>query len=85
MKTMKIDPVAARLLLESVEGSGIEDVGHVTTPTLVLCGTEDRDNGSPQALAEALPYGMLAEIPGTHMSCVMRPELGEEIVRFLAD
>lgn len=89
MKTMKIDPVAARLLLHSIEGpharegGGITDFSTVAMPTLVVCGTEDRDNGSPQALAEELPQGTLAEIPGTHMSCVSRKELGEAIAGFL--
>lgn len=84
MKTMKIDPVAARLLLHSIEGEGVRDFSPVTMPTLVLCGADDRDNGSPTALAEALPQGHSAEIPGTHMSCVLRPEMGAEIVRFLS-
>lgn len=84
MKTMKIDPVAVRLLLHSIEGEGVSDFSAVTMPTLVLCGAEDRDNGSPTALAEALPDGHFAEIPGTHMSCVLRPELGAEMVRFLS-
>ena len=83
MKTMKIDPVAARLLLQSIEGVGDVDFSRVSMPTLVACGTEDRDNGSPQELVDALPHGTLAEIPGTHMSCVTRRELGEAISRFL--
>jgi len=84
MKSMKIDPVAARLLLLSIEGVGISDFSDVTMPTLVVCGTEDRDNGSPEALVQTLPNGVLAEIPGTHMGCVPRPELGREIAAFLA-
>ncbi len=84
MKTMKIDPVAARLLLQSIAGAGVVDFSGVLMPTLVVCGTEDRDNGSPQALADALPHGSLAEIPGTHMSCVTRKELSEAIAGFLA-
>ncbi|MEO7247133.1 MAG: alpha/beta fold hydrolase [Novosphingobium sp.] len=84
MKTMKIDPIAARLLLQSIEGAGVSDFTGVSMPTLVVCGTEDRDNGSPQALVDALPHSTLAEIPGTHMSCVTRPELGEAIAEFLA-
>jgi pimeloyl-ACP methyl ester carboxylesterase len=84
MKTMKIDPVAAKLLLLSIEGSGISDFSAVTMPTLVVCGAEDRDNGSPTALAETLAHGVHAEIPGTHMSCVTRRELGEAIARFLS-
>ncbi|MGB5724039.1 MAG: alpha/beta hydrolase, partial [Parasphingorhabdus sp.] len=55
----------------------------VNTPTLVLCGSEDRDNGDPVKLAEALPEGRHVAIPGTHMSSVTKPELGQEMVRFL--
>ncbi len=85
MKTMKIDPQAARLLLQSVEGVGISSFSAVTMPTLVICGSEDRDNGSPTALADALPQGAHLAIPGTHMSCVTRRELGEGIAAFLSD
>jgi pimeloyl-ACP methyl ester carboxylesterase len=52
--------------------------------TLVVCGTEDEDNGPAQELAEALPDARYAPVPGTHMSSVTQRELGEEIARFLA-
>jgi pimeloyl-ACP methyl ester carboxylesterase len=85
MKTMKIDRVAAKLLLEAVGKGGPVDLSRIAMPTLVLCGDEDRDNGSPEALAEALPDGHFASVPGTHMSSVTKPDLGEAIVRFLVD
>jgi pimeloyl-ACP methyl ester carboxylesterase len=81
---MKVDRVAARLLLQSIEDSGPADLAALTMPTLVLCGDKDRDNGSPQALAEALPDARFEEVPGTHMSSVAEPALGEAIVQFLA-
>ena len=84
MKSMKVDRVAARLLLQAVEDTGPEDLAALTMPTLVLCGDKDRDNGSPQALAEALPDARVEEVPGTHMSSVTEPALGEAIARFLA-
>lgn len=83
MKTMKVDRTAARLLLQAIEDTGPEDLAALTMPTLVLCGDKDRDNGSPQALAEALPNATFEEVPGTHMSSVTEPALGEAIVRFL--
>jgi pimeloyl-ACP methyl ester carboxylesterase len=52
-------------------------------PTLVVCGDKDDDNGSPQALVEALPDARFEEVPGTHMSSVTEPDLGKAIVRFL--
>lgn len=84
MKTQKIDRVAARLLLQSVGDTEPGELARITMPTLVLCGAQDRDNGSPQALVEALPDARLAEIPGTHMSSVTEAALGDELVRFLS-
>jgi pimeloyl-ACP methyl ester carboxylesterase len=83
MKTQKIDRVAARLLLQAVDDTAESELGGVTVPTLVVCGAQDRDNGSPQKLVDALPNAVLAEIPGTHMSSVTEPELGEAVIRFL--
>ena len=56
----------------------------ITMPTLVVCGDEDRDNGSPDKLAAALPDAIHAVIPGTHMGCVTKPELGRTIRDWLA-
>ncbi len=85
MKQMKIDRVAARLLLQSVDDTRAEELAQITMPTLVLCGDKDRDNGSPEALVDALPNARLATIPGTHMGCVVEPALGTELVRYLSE
>lgn len=52
-------------------------------PILLPCGADDADNGSAQALAEALPDGRYAEIPGDHMGSVTRPELAATLLDFL--
>jgi len=83
MKTMQVDRAAARLLLQSVADTRPEDLAAVTMPTLVLCGDQDRDNGSAPRLAEALPDAVYAEIPGTHMSSVTEGALGDALVEFL--
>jgi len=84
MKSQGVDRVAAAQLLESFEDTFMDWLGAFTMPTLVVCGSEDEDNGSASELAVALPNAEFREIPGTHMSSVTRPELGEEIARFLA-
>lgn len=85
MKTMKIDPVAARLLLtQGIDDPPLDGLAKLTMPTLVIAGDRDDDNGSPTALAGALPNATFEEIPGTHMSCVTEPPLGEAIARFLS-
>lgn len=83
LKTMGVDRVAARMLLGTMEDTAPADLQAITMPTLVLCGDKDDDNGSASRLAEALPDGRLATIPGTHMSSVTQPEMGQELVRFL--
>lgn len=84
MRKMEVDRVAARLLLQAVEDIAGGDLSGITMPTGVICGDEDRDNGSPQELADALPDGRHIEIPGTHMSCVTKPDLGQAIASFLS-
>ena len=53
-------------------------------PTMVLCGADDRDNGSGPDLAAALPNATYAECPGTHMSSVTQAAFGDELAAFLA-
>ncbi|MBB3939824.1 pimeloyl-ACP methyl ester carboxylesterase [Novosphingobium fluoreni] len=83
MKSQKVDRVAARLLLASVDDTSAEDLAAVTMPTLVVCGADDDDNGSAPALAQALPDARYVEIPGTHMSSVTQAALGQAMVAFL--
>ncbi|HXH52835.1 MAG TPA: alpha/beta fold hydrolase [Sphingomicrobium sp.] len=85
MRTMQVDRIAAAHLLESFEDAPGEWLGAFSMPTLVVCGSEDQDNGSAAELADALPDGRLVEVPGTHMSSVTREELGEAVARFLAE
>lgn len=84
LKTTGGDPQALLPLLDSFVDTSEAELAAILTPTLVLCGAEDQDNGSAAALADMLPYGRYQEIPGNHMSAVLRPELGDAIVDFLA-
>ncbi|MCW1382831.1 alpha/beta hydrolase [Novosphingobium sp. KCTC 2891] len=83
LKTMNVDRVAARLLLQTMEDTDPAQLAAISMPTLVLCGDKDNDNGSADRLAEALPNARRATIPGTHMSSVTMPEMGREMVTFL--
>ena len=84
MKSQKVDRVAAAFLLESFEDAFMDWLAAFVMPTLVVCGSEDDDNGSAEELAEVLPNAVFREVPGTHMSSVTKPELGEAIADFLA-
>ncbi|HYI46921.1 MAG TPA: alpha/beta hydrolase [Allosphingosinicella sp.] len=84
LKTTGGDPEALLPLLDSFVDTSEEMLRSISMPTLVLSGTEDDDNGSPEALADLLPQGEYAAVPGNHMSAVTRPDLGRAIADFLA-
>jgi pimeloyl-ACP methyl ester carboxylesterase len=84
MKSQHVDREAAALLLDSFEDAFMAWLEAFTMPTLVVCGSEDDDNGSAEELANVLPNAIFEEVPGTHMSSVTKPQLGEAIARFLA-
>jgi pimeloyl-ACP methyl ester carboxylesterase len=84
MKSQKVDRIAAALLLESFEDAFMDWLNAFTMPTLVVCGSEDDDNGSAEELANVLPNATFREVPGTHMSSVTKPHFGEAIAAFLA-
>ena len=83
MKSQKIDRVASGLLLQSFADTFMDWLKAFTMPTMVLCGSEDHDNGSGRELALALPNAIFREVPGTHMSSVTKAEFGEAILEFL--
>jgi pimeloyl-ACP methyl ester carboxylesterase len=86
MRTMKIDRTPVRLLLQALQNDreAADMVAAFSMPTLVVCGAEDADNGSAKELAAMLSDAAYVEIPGTHMTSVTRPELGEAIASFLS-
>jgi pimeloyl-ACP methyl ester carboxylesterase len=71
-------------LLGSFVDSSEEELRAIAMPTLVLQGSEDDDNGSAEDLARLLPDARYVEVPGNHMSAVIKPDLGRAIADFLA-
>lgn len=85
LRTTGGDAQAMLPLLDSFVDTTEQEIAGIIMPVLVLAGVDDHDNGSAADLAEVLPNGRLAEIPGNHMTSVLRPELGQEIADFLLD
>ncbi|PZU09186.1 alpha/beta fold hydrolase [Sphingomonas sp.] len=83
LKTTGGDPKAMIPLLDSFVDTTREELAEVDLPILVLNGVDDQDNGSGEALAGALPAGRFEEIPGNHMTAVLKPELGQALTSFL--
>ena len=83
LRTTGGDPKAMLALIDSFADSTEDELRSIAMPTLILSGAEDQDNGPAEALADILPHGRFAEVPGNHMSAVTKPELGRAMVDFL--
>ena len=83
LKTVGGDRVALLHVLETFVDTSSEELERIDTPTLVLIGAEDNDSGSAAEVAQVLPYGRYAVVPGNHMSAVTKPDLGSAIADFL--
>jgi len=74
------DPQALLLLLDCFPAIPKAALDGFDMPIMVLTGSEDHDNGSARALADALPDAKLVEIPGNHMSSVVHKAMGDALV-----
>ncbi|MBZ6379475.1 alpha/beta hydrolase [Pacificimonas flava] len=79
LKTNKVDLTAARALLHAVTDTSDTALRAIDVPTHVICGAEDIYLNGARELADAIPGASFAEIPGTHMSSVTKPEFGEAL------
>lgn len=84
LKTNDGDPEALLPLLDSFVDSSRSELQAIRSETLVLSGSEDRDNGSAEELAELLPDARYEDVPGNHMSVITKPGFGRAIAEFLA-
>lgn len=85
LRTTNGDPEALLLVLDTFANTPETAIRAIEVPTLVLAGDEDQDNGSHEALAALIPRADLREVPGGHMSCIVKPAFGEAIADWLGD
>ena len=85
LKSQGVNRTAARLLLDTMPDLGLSMLSKVEIPTLVVCGDDDRDNGSAEELAALLPDATYIEVPGTHMGSVTKPDLGQAMADWLGN
>ncbi|AXY73443.1 alpha/beta hydrolase [Paraflavitalea soli] len=78
-----LDQKALALLQKEQPSTSKEALAKVQQPILVICGTEDSDNGSAAALAKLFPHATLAAVPGNHNNAASTPQFSEAILEFL--
>jgi pimeloyl-ACP methyl ester carboxylesterase len=83
MKASVKNPDAIIHLLRGQQSTPADRLASFDLPVLVVCGADDRDNGSAPDLAAALPAATYAEIPGNHMGSVTKPELATALLDFI--
>lgn len=78
------DPEALISLLGSFVDSTEAELRAIRAETLVVSGAEDDENGSGRAVSGLLPNARYVEVPGNHMSAVVKRDFGRAIADFLA-
>jgi pimeloyl-ACP methyl ester carboxylesterase len=84
MKTNNVDPDAALGVLGAQIDAALDEVAAIDQPALVLCGSDDHYNAEARRLVATLSNATWREMPGTHMSSVSKPELGQALVDWFA-
>lgn len=61
------------------------ELGKIKVPVLVVNGDDDKDNGDPQTLVDAIPGSRLVIVPGDHGGAMRTPEFAKAVVAFLTN
>jgi pimeloyl-ACP methyl ester carboxylesterase len=83
VKKSGLDQTALAFLQKEQPSTSKEVLGTIKQPVLVICGTEDSDNGSAAALAGLFPNAVLQSVPGNHNNAAASPEFASAIIAFL--
>lgn len=59
------------------------ELGKIKVPVLVVNGDQDKDNGDPQTLVDAIPGSRLVMVPGDHGGAMRTSEFAKAVVAFL--
>lgn len=85
MANAGLDPQVMLHVLDSQRETAAAELARIGTPTLVVAGAADADNGSAEGLAALLANARAERVPGNHLTAVRSPELAQAIVRFLRE
>jgi pimeloyl-ACP methyl ester carboxylesterase len=81
--TPGLDQQALALMQYGQPFTSKEEFSKVKSPVLVICGTEDEDNGSSKALADLIPGSTYVRVPGIHNNANVSKEFSSEVITFL--
>ena len=79
------DTVVLARLQEFQPVTSRAELGKIKVPLLVVNGDQDKDNGDPQTLVDAVPGSKLVIVPGDHGGAMRTPEFAKAVVEFLKE
>jgi hypothetical protein len=83
VKDSKLDQLALAYLQKEQPSTSKEALSKLKKQVLVICGTEDSDNGSAESLAKIIPGAVFASVPGDHGGALRTKEFSEKVLAFL--
>ena len=78
-----LDQLALAYMQNGQPSSSPQELKKITKPVLVICGSEDEDNGSGSELATMIPASVFATVPGNHGAAVGTVEFSKAVIEFL--
>jgi pimeloyl-ACP methyl ester carboxylesterase len=85
VKQSGLDQQALALLQKEQPSTPMEILKKIQQPVLVICGSEDTDNGSAKDLATLFAHGSYKSTPGDHNNASKTPEFSLAILQFIKE
>jgi pimeloyl-ACP methyl ester carboxylesterase len=83
IKDQGLDRFALALMQFGQPSTSHAELGNIKKPVLVICGTEDEDNGSSEKLSQLIPGSKYVRVPGKHNDAHQGQEFAREVVGFV--
>jgi pimeloyl-ACP methyl ester carboxylesterase len=83
-RSQNLDLLALAYLQRSQPSTPKEVLQKIKQPVLVICGSEDSDNGSARDLAKLFSNSTFATTPGDHNHASGTKEFSDAVIKFLS-
>lgn len=83
VKDSGLDTLALAYMQNGQPSTSREEFAKNKKPVLVICGSEDEDNGSSKALAALIPVSDYIRVPGNHNSTSQTQEFSYAVITFI--
>lgn len=83
IKDQGLDQQALAFMQNGQPSTSKEELGRVKKPVLVICGSEDEDNGSSKELAALIHGAKYIRVPGDHNNTARTKEFSIAVISFL--